>query len=94
MKQEKTGKSCDLPVFLFWWTIRDSKPGTIAKMKQKQAKNMRKVLVLRVVPQLCPKMPQRKALIKTLITKGNVHGFHPYTFVLISLRNTANIFAI
>ena len=38
----------------FWWTIRDSKPGTIAKMKQKQAKNMQKVPVLRVVPQLCP----------------------------------------
>jgi hypothetical protein len=44
---------------------------------------MQKVPVLRVVPQSCPKMPRRKALIKTLKAKGNVHGFHLYTSVLI-----------
>ena len=44
---------------------------------------MQKVPVLRVVPQSCPKMPRRKALIKTLKTKGNVHGLHLYTSVLI-----------
>ena len=34
-------------------------------------------------PNLCLKMPQRKTLIKTLITMENVHGFHLYTSVLI-----------